>query len=678
MMTDDEKTGVNIVNLIKFLLVMFGTFAPASFTAWVLFNVPIGSAQLKNQALILASACFFLGSSTLLFSQPSRNKGFLWLSGFIVVIGAVVVGGVMILFQTALSYPLETLVIAGIPTIIVFLLYGQRLLPATPEGSSVPQGVGVAISKRVVKKERLIGAVELTEFPEEHFLNKDPDPSKYQSFFNILRVMVLSTFPVALRYERVRKKMRVLYLTWAQSDVELSENLETLADTVKGNLSGFKQKVHNRFHGPTINPLATPVTTYLLGEPLTVDDPRQRIDAISVMAEVLLGLPDGIFQVTVIPRRTSNRTVKSLEKQYMAESERAQSTITKPRSTLLSGEIQESKTTTDMGAIKKAKALEIQIERLSNSHLCEVEVSATCWDCDLTIAEKLSRKLAGVLRGTLIPADPQSHLSIETRKNIHESKRLIEGETNGKTTLLSIEEASVYFSLARNDLGISVADHASFRTNPTDRRGGQKERNKTDGILLGKVLDDSGAPTDDFVIPTIDLTSHTVIGGDTGNGKSVTESNITLELYRLGINFTKLLLSKNEDHLRFLRKVKSILVLTPGDETTTPVRFSFSDFCEGMHVNSVINDTKAIIIAAMPAHGIIKEYMERVIELTFERLLGCRLCSRTFLRPCRSSRRRSSTAHEETKMCGGRSISGSASYVAVSSTASLEQPPVSL
>jgi len=615
-MSDEKKSDVGWI-ITKLCFVLVAALIPSQISLWLLSIVPFGTAQLKFQALFLSSVCFFLGSFALTFSQVSKNKVIVWLSGFVITIGAIVIAGILVLIQIALLYPIETLVIVGIPSTILSLVLRKRVVPSTPEGSSIPQSIGVTISRRAIKKERLIGAVELTEFPEEHLLNRDSERSMYQPFFNILRVMVLSNFPVALRYERVRNKMRVLYLTWAKNGVELSENLETLADTVKGNLTGFKRKIHNRFHAPKINPLATPVTTYLFGEPLTVDDTHQRIDAMTVMAEVLLGMSGGIIQVSVTPRRSSDRAVKSLEKQYRAESERAQLTISKPRSTLLSGKVQESKTRTDMGAVRKAESLQIQIERLSNRHLCEVEVSATCWDKDPKIAERHSKKLIGVLRGTLTPADPQSHLTIETRNKPPEVKRLIEGETIGKTTLLSLQEASVYFSLVRNDLGISVSDHASFRTNPTGR---SKKLDFTDGIRLGKVLDDSGTPIDDFVIQPIDLTSHTVIGGDTGNGKSVTESNITLELNRLGINFTKVLLAKHEDHVRLLRKVKGILVLTPGDETTTPARFSLSDFCEGMHVNSVINDTKAIIIATMPAHGIIKEYMERVIELTFERL----------------------------------------------------------
>jgi hypothetical protein len=379
-MSDEGNSGFGILRLAKFLIALLGTLIPASFTAWLLFIVPFGSTQMKGQAVILSGVCFFAGSCALLFSKPSKEKGLVWLSGFLVVIGAIIFTGIQALYTLAIEFPIQTLAIIGLPLTLLMMLALQKEA-ATEEAQHLHQDtLGISLSRMIIKKEIVIGAVELTEFPEEHLLNKDSDQSKHQPFYNILRVMVLANFPVALRYERVRNKIRVLYLTWAKNDVDLSENLETLADTVKGNLSGFKRKVHNRFHGPTINPLATPVTTYLLGEPLTVDDTRQRINAMSVMAEVLLGLQDGIVQISAIPKRSSDRAVKSLEKRYRAESERAQMTTSKPKSTLLSGEIQESKTRTDMGAVRKAESLQIQIERLSNSHLCEVEVSATCWE----------------------------------------------------------------------------------------------------------------------------------------------------------------------------------------------------------------------------------------------------------------------------------------------------------
>jgi hypothetical protein len=625
-MSDEGNSSFGILRLTKFLIALLGTLAPASFTAWLLFIVPFGSVVLKGQAVILSGLCFFAGSCALLFSKPSKEKGILWLSGFLVAVGAIVFLGVQVLYTLAIEFPLQSLVIIGLPLTLLTVWALQKEAAAEDVPPVQQDTLGISLSRLVIKKENVIGAVELTEFPEAHLLNKESSPQQSQPFYSILRVMMLANYPIALRYERIKRKVRVLYLTWAKSETQLAENLETLEDTMKGNLSGFKRKKHPRFHGPTINPLAAVATSYLLGEPLSIEDPSQHPDAMTVLAEVLLGMDDGIIQISAIPRRSSDRAIKSLEKQYRSETERSQLTISTPQTTLFSGEVQKSTTRVDDRAVRNADSLQKQIARLSNSHLCEVEASATCWDRDPSKAERGSRRLIEVLRGTLFPADPQRNQTIETRTKPNEALRVVEGEPIGKTTLLSFGEASVYFSIARNDLGVSIADHASFITNPADLRPNQHQQSKNSPdtkiqvLNLGKILDDSGNPTDDFTVPVADVASHWVIGGDTGTGKTVTQSNISLELDRLNISFLEILASKHDDHLRLIRKVEGMRVFTPGDETTTPVRFSFTDFCEGMHVNSIINDTKAIFIATMPAQGIIKEYIEKVIELTFMRL----------------------------------------------------------
>lgn len=624
-MSDDGGSGFGILRLTKLLIALLGTLAPASFVTWLLFLVPFGSAALKGQAVILSGVCFFAGSCALLFSKPSKEKGLLWLSGFVVVVGAVIITGVQALYVWAITFPLQSILILGLPFTLL-MIWALQKEAATDDVQPVSQDpLGISLSRLVIKREYVIGAVELTELPESHLLDEESNEQQKQPFYSILRVMMLANYPLALRYERIKRKVRVFYLTWAKNETQLAENLDTLEDTIKGNLSGFKRRRHPRFHGPTINPLAAVATSYLLGEPLSIEDPKQHTDAMTVLAEVLLGLDDGIIQISAIPRRSSDRAIKALEKQYQLETERSQLTVSTPQTTLFSGEVQKSTTRIDDRAVRKAASTQRKIARLSNSHLCEVEVSATCWDKDPDKAKKDSRKLLEILRGTLFPADPEQNQTIETRSKPNEAVRVVDGETIGKTTLLSFDEASVYFSIARNDLGVPIADHASFITNPADLRPNQQPESKNspakgEVLHLGHILDDSGNPISEFTVPIIDLASHSVVGGDTGTGKTVTQSNIALELNRLNVPFLAILASKHDDHLRLIRKVKGIRVFTPGDETTTPIRFSFSDFCEGMHVNSVINDTKAMFVATMPSQGIIKEYMEKVIELTCLRL----------------------------------------------------------
>jgi hypothetical protein len=621
--SDEGSSGFGILRLTKFLIVLLVTLAPASLITWLLSLVPFGSGALKGQAVILSGLCFFTGSCALIFSKPSKEKGLLWLSGFLIAVGAIVFTGVQALYMWAIAFPLQSIVILGIPLTLI-MVWALQKESAAEEVQPVSQDpLGISLSRLVIKKEHVIGAVELTEFPESHLLDKEASEQQNQPFYKILRVMMLSNYPLALRYQRIKRKIRVFYLTWARDETQLEENLDTLEDTVKANLTGFKQKRHTRFHGPTINPLATVAISYLLGEPLSIEDPKQDKDAINVLAEVLLGMEDGIIQISAIPRRSSDRELKSLEKEYQSETERSQLTVSTPQSTLFSGEVQKSTTSINERAVRNADSLKLQIARMSNSHLCEVEVSATCWDRDPETAKRNSKKLLGMLRGSLVPADSTQQQTIETRLKPNEATRVIEGETIGKTTLLSLGEASAYFSLARNDLGVPIADHASFITNPADLRPNQESEDSSaicEGVLLGQKLDDSGNPIGEFRIPIIDLASHSVAGGDTGTGKTVTQTNVALELDRLHTPFLVIASSKHEDQLRLIRKIKGVRVFTPGDETTTPIRFSFSDFCKGMHVNSVINDTKAMFVATMPSQGIIKEYMEKVIELTFLRL----------------------------------------------------------
>lgn len=110
----------------------------------------------------------------------------------------------MFLLQIALLYPIEALLVTGALITLLLFFYGPKLSKSQSPNSNVPQSVGIAISQRVVKKERLVGAVELTEFPEEHLVSKEVDRSKYLPFFNILRVMVLSNFPVGLHDQGYR------------------------------------------------------------------------------------------------------------------------------------------------------------------------------------------------------------------------------------------------------------------------------------------------------------------------------------------------------------------------------------------------------------------------------------------------------------------------------------------
>ncbi|MGY5864723.1 MAG: hypothetical protein RTV41_08965 [Candidatus Thorarchaeota archaeon] len=469
-------------------------------------------------------------------------------------------------------------------------------------------------------REFFVGAVEITQFPEEYFLDKKEE-RPHKPFYNILRVLTLSNISGAVRYQRIDSKTRILYLTWTTESSELPNNILTLTDAIKATLPEFKFKTHSRFNGPTVYSSMVYVRSHLLGEPLTIEDSQQNGNLMTSVAEVLQGLSDAIIQVSFTPKQPSDRTRRSLEGKYQQAMARAQRTVSSPQSTFFSGEVQESVTRVDSRAAQDAESLQKKIKRLSHSYVCDVEVTVISWECTKKIAENKAARLMTVLRGNLIPADTGNDLKTVTKKvKPQQLPNLLKGIPIGKSTIMALEEACVFLPLPKCDIGISVADHAVFRSNPANLHPQADSRTTEDTLKIGKIVDDTGREIADFGIPVVDLASHTGLTGDTGRGKTTTQLNILLKLQKRKTNFLALLASKSEEYVKLARVIDSLWIFTPGDETVSPVRFSFTNYGRGVHVSSIINDTKAAFVAMMPTHGMIKEYLEALIELTFERM----------------------------------------------------------
>ncbi|MHA1137788.1 MAG: hypothetical protein ACTSSE_15010 [Candidatus Thorarchaeota archaeon] len=261
----------------------------------------------------------------------------------------------------------------------------------------------------------------------------------------------------------------------------------------------------------------------------------------------------------------------------------------------------------DPKAQRKAASLAMQIARLSTNHLCDVRVAALCWGSEKAVAEESSKKLMTTLRGSLALTDTNRNLTIETRTGIREVNQVLRGEPVGPTTLLAIDETAVFFIIPTCDLGIPVVDHATFTSNPSSLDSHVAVESQIaapatprPSLSLGKVLDETGREMGEFTIPIEDLASHSSIYGDIGSGKSTTQICITHELRQHGINTLELLASKNEDYLHAIRSDKSIRVITLGDETLAPARFSFTNMTTGVHVNQIINSIKTLFVAASP------------------------------------------------------------------------------
>ena len=627
-MTDEGKSDISFFTSLRIFLVFLLTVIPCMIVFWILMYASYVDGTIRLNALLLSAGCFLVGSALLAFSGTSKNKVILWLLGFVIAVGISVLSWIIYLAAVAMVYPVETFVILSILIALSVYFYRQymsRKQPATP--TSVTKTMDVfSLSRKPFSKQVLIGGVELVQLPEEH-LSQSSDLLKYRPFLDLLRALTLANIPLALRLERIRHKTRVFYLTWAKDERTLTEYIVRMEDNLRGNLSGMKFKILLQFEGIKLDERQTAVVSYLQGEPLSIEDESQKSDALTVMASVLQKLPNGVIHISATPQKTNRRRLKNLEDKYRAEIARAECVVSTPRSTLFSGEVQESITQVNPEAQRKAASLAVQIERLGTNHLCDVRVAAICWDTEKTIAEESSKRLMTTLLGSLAPADKNRSLTLETKLNVREVSQILRGEPVGQTTLLSIDEAAIFFVIPTCDLVIPVADHATFTSNPAtlnppDVSESQiaESTNSKPYLSLGKILDESGREIGEFKIFIEDLASHSGIYGDIGSGKSTTQICITMELRKNGINTLEILSSKNEDYLRAIRTDKNIRVITLGDETISTARFSLTNMIEGVHVNQIINGIKTLFVAAKPTDGIIKEYLEKVIELTFKRL----------------------------------------------------------
>ncbi len=625
-MTDEGKSDIGFNTALRLFLFFLLTAIPCMIVFWMLLYAFYVDGTIRLNAFLLSGGCFLVGSALLAFSGASRERVILWLLGFVIAVGISVLNGIIYLTAVAMVYPVETFVISLILIalgVYLYLQYMSRKQPAAP--TAVTKAMDVfSLSRKPFSKEVLIGGVELVQLPEEH-LSQSSELLNYRPFLDLLRALTLANIPLALRLERIRHKTRVFYLTWAKEERTLREYIVRMEDNLRGNLSGMKFKILLQFEGIKLAENQCAVALYLQGEPLSIEDESQKSDALTVMASVLQKLPNGVIQISATPQTTNRRKLKNLEDKYKAEIARSQCVVSTPRSTLFSGEVQESTTQVNPEAQRKAASLAVQIERLSTNHLCEVRVAAICWDTEKTIAEESSKRLMTTLRGNLAPADKNRSLTLETKSNISEVTQVLRGEPVGQTTLLSINEAAIFFVIPTCDLGIPVADHATFTSNPAtlnppDVSKPQIAESTKPSLSLGKILDESGREIGEFKIFIEDLASHSGIYGDIGSGKSTTQICITHELRKNGINTLEVLSSKNEDYLRTIRADKNIRVITLGDETISTARFSLTNMIDGVHVNQIINGIKTLFVAAKPTDGIIKEYLEKVIELTFKRL----------------------------------------------------------
>ncbi|TFH05333.1 MAG: ATP-binding protein, partial [Candidatus Thorarchaeota archaeon] len=113
-----------------------------------------------------------------------------------------------------------------------------------------------------------------------------------------------------------------------------------------------------------------------------------------------------------------------------------------------------------------------------------------------------------------------------------------------------------------------------------------------------------------------EFTTHTLIVGNPGGGKTNSARHLVHELYRKGIPYLVITPTKTEWR-QLASKVPTQRIFTLGDESTAPFRFNFFDVPEGVPIRTHIDNIITCFIASWPSEGILTEHISKVFRRVY-------------------------------------------------------------
>ena len=504
----------------------------------------------------------------------------------------------------------------------------------------------------------LVGAIELVEIPHEHLLKTEErvQPSRYgQAFANILRGMIIGEIPVALRIERIHSKTRVFFLTWARTEEKLSDHLSSLESTVTAHVPKYRVEIHNTFSGHSISNEVRGISVCLTGEPAVEEESIgvPRIDPVDAVGEVIQGLDDILFQVFVVPMKSSRRNVKGLERAYEQALSRSQSTVSAPT---IYSDTQQSTTHVNAKALREAERLQKQIKRMSSRYLGKVFVTATHWHQDKRIAESQARRVLSVLMSGISPADKEEDLEISVKKWKRDLVKALAGRSFGDHTVLTPDEAAIYFRLPRCDLGIRVsrreefvtsavalpeleevfqspstssgiieslkaerAQRVSFSKNSPPKPQDPWKYPVKELILLGYAIR-NGTPqrTKPYGVVRRLLSSHFGVYGNTGYGKTTTCVTLAAQAYRNDVIPIIIIPGNVADYRRLKDLYNEFRIFTAGNPDIAPLRLNMWNVPPNVSVGRYIDRMIDIYTATLPNDGVISMHFDDILNTMYE------------------------------------------------------------
>jgi hypothetical protein len=553
-----------------------------------------------------------------------------------------------VLLQFALTIPLWVYFIVASP-IVYFLLTrdaSPKLKPKTIMSSPIVSSVKTTPKVSQQIQTSGISAIEVVEFPED-YINSDEKTLAtsrlYEPFRNILRGMISTGFPVALRLERNNHQTRIYFLTWG-SGSNLRQRMTFLSSMMNGNLLKFGFRQIDNFTGVDIDPKMKGVAAYLLGEPLIVTDDHQKPDPLTVVAHSLQQIQNGIVQIAAAPASPSSIKRRWLTRQYKTKVEKASVTVASHRKKFFSGVSEESVTSVDPKAARDAKRLQRELQRYSAKHPCDVWVNATCWDHDQTYANHNVQLLMNVLCGTIVPVDEERDLEVKLRKNRPEVNNLAKGYVIGDSSLLLPEEATCYFVLPRCHVGIKTTKREAFSTatspppepsktptqistgNKPQRRGTvpcpfkpsfDNPRLKT--CYLGVPFQANGTLQKGSVVwmKPDDLSEHLAIIGGTQTGKSHTSMTVVAQMNKNGVKSLVLVPFKAWEWSNLRLIDSDVRIYTAGNPDIAPFRYNFWTPPKNVSLSKWMERIVQVMCAWMPNDLVMTMHFKRIVRKVY-------------------------------------------------------------
>jgi len=140
---------------------------------------------------------------------------------------------------------------------------------------------------------------------------------------------------------------------------------------------------------------------------------------------------------------------------------------------------------------------------------------------------------------------------------------------------------------------------------------------ESDGMIpLGYNLRQRKMTNQMYRIHKDEFTTHTLIVGNSGGGKTNTARHLVFELHRKGIPFLVITPTKTEWR-QLGSKIPDLRIFTAGDEATARFRFNFFDVPPGVPIRTHIDNIITCFIASWPSEGILTEHIAKVFRRVY-------------------------------------------------------------